>query len=103
VWDVLVRRRPRARFRVAREESPSLLALEGGHRFARYALTFRIEPVAREASRVTAQTHADFPGTKGRIYRQLVIGSGGHAIVVRRMLRAVKERAERPDGGSRSG
>ena len=100
---MLVRVRPRTRFRVAREESPSLLALEGRHRFARYALTFQIEPVAREASRVTAETHAAFPGTAGRVYRQLVIGSGGHAIVVRRMLKSLKERAERPAGRSRSG
>jgi hypothetical protein len=30
-------------FRVARAERPSLTALEGEHRFSRYALTFRAE------------------------------------------------------------
>jgi hypothetical protein len=95
VWDVLVRRAPRVGFRVAREKRPALLALEGEHLFARYALTFRIDPVAREESRLTAETHAAFPGATGRVYRQLVIGSGGHTIVVRHLLREIKRRAER--------
>jgi hypothetical protein len=38
---------------------------------------------------VTAQTWAAFPGLKGSIYRALVIGSGGHRIVVRRMLKRI--------------
>ncbi|HSZ04250.1 MAG TPA: nuclear transport factor 2 family protein, partial [Solirubrobacteraceae bacterium] len=41
-------------FRVARAERPSLIVLTGWHRFARYSLTLRVEPVcAGEASRLT--------------------------------------------------
>jgi hypothetical protein len=38
-------------------------------------------------SRARAQTWAAFPGPHGRVYRALVIGSGIHAVLVRRMLR----------------
>lgn len=31
-------------------------------------------------------TFAKFPGIRGKIYRALVIGSGGHRVMVRRML-----------------
>jgi hypothetical protein len=95
VWDALVRRRPRVGFRVAREERPAILALAGEHRFARYALNFRIDPAWGPASRLTAETYAAFAGATGCIYRQLVIGSGGHAIVVRRLLAQIRRRAER--------
>ena len=33
------------------------------------------------------------PGLRGKVYRALVIGSGGHRIVVRRMLRRIAARA----------
>lgn len=36
-----------------------------------------------------AVTLAAFPGIHGRVYRALVIGSGGHRIVVRRMLQRI--------------
>jgi hypothetical protein len=49
-------------FRVARAERPSLIALEGEHRFSRYALTFRIEPAESSSCIVTAETRAVFPG-----------------------------------------
>jgi hypothetical protein len=38
---------------------------------------------------VWARTWAEFPGPAGAAYRALVIGSGGHRLVVRRMLRRV--------------
>ena len=47
---------------------------------------------AREGggSRARAQTWAAFPGPQGRIYRALVIGSGMHAVMVRRMIRRLR-------------
>jgi hypothetical protein len=69
------------------------LALAGHHRFARYELTFELEAVAPERTRLAAVTHAEFPGVRGRIYRALVIGSGGHRVVARRLLRRVRSRA----------
>jgi hypothetical protein len=82
-------------FHVTQAERPLLIALEGEHRFSRYALTFRIE--AAEGSRcvVKAETRAAFPGFAGRVYRGAVIGTGAHVIVVRRLLSSIKNRAER--------
>lgn len=82
-------------FRVARAERPSLIALEGEHRFSRYTLTFQIEPDDGSSCIVTAETRAAFPGRAGRIYRKVVIGTGAHVIVVRRLLLSIKRRAER--------
>lgn len=81
-------------FRVAQARSPAELALEGRHRFSRYALVFRIDKLGTGASRLRAETRADFPGIAGRAYRLLVIGSRGHVVAVRRLLRGVKQRAE---------
>ena len=73
---------------------PQSLVLEGRHHFSRYRLTFEIQPHGR-GSAVAAVTHAEFPGLKGRAYRALIIGTGLHVVVTNRMLRAVKDRAER--------
>jgi hypothetical protein len=67
--------------------------LEGRHPFSRYALVFVIEPAAARGALVRAQTSAAFPGLAGRAYRALVIGSGAHALIVRRMLRRVAAEA----------
>jgi hypothetical protein len=81
-------------FVVARSVRPAVLALLGQHRFSRYALIFRIEKTDAGV-RLRAETRADFPGAKGRVYRGLVIGTRGHVVAVRRMLGTVKSRAER--------
>ena len=81
-------------FLVARCEAPTEWALEGEHLFSRYALTFRIAPVDSGHCRVAAHSSAEFPGLHGKIYRAMVIGSGGHAIGVRRILRSIKTEAE---------
>jgi hypothetical protein len=83
-------------FRVAGAERPTLVELEGRHRFARYTLTFRIDPVGDGSSRLSAETRAAFPGTAGRGYRAFVIGTGGHVFVVRRLLLRVRRLAARP-------
>jgi hypothetical protein len=81
-------------FRVGRSEPPRALALEGRHRFSRYRLTFEVEPHVA-GSRLRAVTHAEFPGLRGRFYRALVVGSGGHRIVTTRLLKSIAHRAER--------
>jgi hypothetical protein len=83
-----------AGFHVARADAPRELALEGRHRFSRYRLTFEIEPRGA-GSRIRAVTHAEFPGFQGRLYRALVVGSGGHRIMTRRILISIARRAER--------
>jgi hypothetical protein len=71
-------------FRVAEAEPGRRLVLRGRHRFSNYALTFVLD-----GDRLRAQTHAEFPGIFGRLYRTAVIGSGGHRLVTRRLLRQV--------------
>jgi hypothetical protein len=75
-------------FRVVESEPPRLLALRGRHRYSDYALTFVVD-----GERLSARTDAAFPGVLGRVYRALVIGSGAHRFVTRRLLRRVAEAA----------
>jgi hypothetical protein len=78
----------------------SELILEGRHRFSIYALIFRLEPTAAGESRLRAESRAAFPGLTGRIYRLLVVGTGGHVVGVKRMLATIASRSEarsRPD------
>lgn len=82
-------------FVVARSVSPVMLALMGEHRFARYALVFRIDLLPGQRCRLRAETRAAFPGRSGTLYRIAVIGTRGHVIAVRRLLRRVKRGAER--------
>jgi hypothetical protein len=79
-------------FRVAAAEPGRSLELRGRHRFADYALTFRFD-----GGELAAITRAAFPGLAGRLYRALVIGSGAHRAVTRRMLRQVARAARRAD------
>lgn len=81
-------------FRVVRVDPPRALALAGRHRFADYALTFRLDALDDGRTRVRAETRAAFPGAAGRAYRLAVIGTRAHVVVVRRLLRAVARRAE---------
>jgi hypothetical protein len=81
-------------FTVTEATAPQSLVLEGRHHFSRYRLAFEIRPHVR-GSALTAITHAEFPGLKGRAYRALIIGTGLHVVVTNRMLRAIKSRAER--------
>jgi hypothetical protein len=81
-------------FRVAGVVPGALLALDGRHRYSDYALVFRLERIDGR-SRLRAESRATFPGIAGGVYRLLVVGSGGHAVAVRRLLAAVKHRAER--------
>src|SRR5215217_4946056 len=67
----------------------SRLALSGRHRFSRYALVFELEDRGPDGTRVRARTWAAFPGVHGRSYRALVVGSGAHRLVVRRLLRRI--------------
>jgi hypothetical protein len=78
---------------------PERFALKGRHPFAAYRLVFELEGDSAHRTRLRAQTWAAFPGLHGKAYRALVIGTGAHRIVVRRMLKraaatALAERAE---------
>ncbi|GAB7143840.1 hypothetical protein [Mycobacterium riyadhense] len=75
-------------FRLEEADAPRRLALNGRHLFAVYRLVFELDPDG-PGVRLRALTWAAFPGLHGRLYRALVIGSGGHRIVVRRMLKRI--------------
>jgi hypothetical protein len=69
--------------------------LEGRHRFSRYRLGFHLDPLEAGRVLVRARTDAAFPGPHGAVYKALVIGSGLHGVVMRRMLAQLKRAAER--------
>jgi hypothetical protein len=79
-------------FHVVRAVPERELALEGRHRFSTYALTFRLEG-GPSGTTVRAETRAAFPGVLGQAYRTAVIRSGAHALLMRRLLAAVRRRA----------
>ena len=71
-------------------------ALKGRHPFAVYQLVFELEnDRAPRRTRVRALTWAAFPGLHGKVYRALVIGTGGHRLAVRGMLKRVAAEAHR--------
>jgi hypothetical protein len=82
-------------FHVEAAEPQRQLALAGSHRFSEYALIFRLEGQGENRTLLRAETRAEFPGIKGGAYRALVIGTRGHVLATRRILAAVKRRAER--------
>ncbi|MFT3865911.1 MAG: hypothetical protein QM729_16725 [Solirubrobacterales bacterium] len=81
-------------FHVAELVPERLLVLLGSHSFSTYALAFRLEPLGGRRSRLVAETRAEFPGLKGRLYRTAVIGTRMHVLVTRRVLRNVARRVE---------
>jgi hypothetical protein len=84
-------------FAVAEVDPPRMLTLRGRHRFSRYEFRFALDDTGPGRVEQHAHTSAAFPRPHGRIYRALVIGTGGHAVAVRRLLENVARRAERPD------
>jgi hypothetical protein len=81
-------------FRIAAAVPGTELVLEGGHRYSEYALTFRLDDIGADRTRLRAVTRAVFPGVAGGVYRLLVIGTGAHVVAVRRMLSTIKRRSE---------
>lgn len=69
--------------------APERLALRGRHWFSEYAFVFELEEAGPGRTRLHAKSWADFPGLHGKIYRALVIGTGGHRVVVKGLLRRV--------------
>lgn len=70
------------------------LALRGRHYFSTYTLAFHLEPAAPGRVLLRARTHARFPGPLGTLYRLLVITSGTHATLTRRLLTSIRCHAE---------
>jgi hypothetical protein len=87
-----------AGFAVVTAERPHLLVVAGRHRFSRYGIVVRIEPEAAGA-RCRAESRAAFPGPHGALYRQAVVGTGGHVLGVRRLLAGIRRTAEAAPAG----
>jgi len=81
-------------FRVLTSRPSRELKLAGKDHFSRYELIFRLAPTGTGRTELSADTRAVFPGLKGTLFRGLVIGTRAHVLVMRRLLRAVKQRAE---------
>ncbi len=82
-------------FHVSALSPERLLVLRGSHHFSDYELSFRLEPLGGVRTRLVAETRAEFPGLRGRVYRALVIGTRFHVLALRRVQRAVAQRLER--------
>jgi hypothetical protein len=83
---------PPSGFDVAEEITGERMALAGRHRFARYRLVFELEERPGNATKLSVLSFAAFPGVRGRLYRALLMGTGGHVIAVRHMLRTIERR-----------
>ncbi len=86
-------------FIVTRAVPPAVLALMGEHRYSRYALVFRLTERDDAPLLLSAETRAEFPGRSGSAYRTLVIGTRGHVLATRSLLRAVRRSAEKRTDG----
>ncbi|MGH3958423.1 hypothetical protein [Mycobacterium sp.] len=73
-------------------------ALKGRHPFAVYRWAFELDSDGPDRTRVRSQTWAAFPGLHGKIYRALVIGTGGHRVAVRWTLKRIAARSARQNG-----
>lgn len=82
-------------FKVAVSTPGEELALVGRHPFSTYALIFHMDGTDQGHTRLRAETRAVFPGPAGAIYRRLVIGTHAHGLVVRHMLKRVRNNAVR--------
>ncbi len=80
-------------FEVGEVDQQRVLSLRGRHRFSRYELRFELSERAPGHVEIHAKTFAEFPGPHGRMYRALVIGTGGHRIAVRRILSSISRHA----------
>lgn len=68
--------------------------LTGRHRFSQYELILSLAP-RPGATMLSARSYARFPGLHGFFYRQLLIGSGAHRVLLGGMLYTIRRRAER--------
>jgi hypothetical protein len=89
VLERLLRLEPSSGFRIADEVEGKRVALTGRHRFARYRLEFELGPESAGHTRLSVLSYAEFPGALGRLYRTLLMGTGGHVLAVRHMIRAI--------------
>ncbi len=76
-------------FALDEARAPERFALQGRHPFAVYRWVFELEAESAQRTRLRALTWAAFPGVHGKVYRALVIGTGGHRVAVRWTLNRI--------------
>ena len=81
-------------FEVAHRAPQERVELIGRHRFSQYRLVFSLHDARDGQTAIRATTYAAFPGVHGAAYRLLVIRSRLHVVAARRMLHALRRRAE---------
>ena len=82
---------PPSGFEVVEEVPDRLVRLAGRHRFSRYQLLFELDDVAG-GTVLRARSYGEFPGLHGRAYRAAVIGTRGHVLATRFMLKQIRRR-----------
>jgi hypothetical protein len=80
---------PPSGFGVAEEVPGRLVRLTGRHRFSRYQLLFELDEVPG-GTVLRARSYGEFPGLHGRAYRAAVIGTRGHVLATRYLLKRVR-------------
>ena len=80
---------PPSGFGVAEEVPGRLVRLTGRHRFSRYQLLFELDEVPG-GTLLRARSYGEFPGLPGRAYRAAVIGTRGHVLATRHLLKQVR-------------
>jgi hypothetical protein len=88
---------PARGFAVTESRPGHHLGLSGKHRFSRYLLTFDLSELPDGGTRLSARSYGEFPGLLGRTYRTLVIGTRGHVLAVRHMLRGIRRHSLGPE------
>ncbi len=84
---------PPSGFGVVEEVPGRLVRLAGRHRFSRYQLLFELDDVPG-GTILRARSYGEFPGLRGRVYRAAVIGSRGHVLATRHLLKQVQRRVD---------
>ena len=85
---------PPSGFAVAEEVPGRLVRLVGRHRFSRYQLLFELDDIGGDTI-LRARSYGEFPGLHGRAYRAVVIGTRGHVLATRYLLRQVRREVAR--------
>ncbi len=81
---------PKSGFELAEEVEGQRMVLTGRHRFARYRLVFELDAEPSNSTKLSVLSFATFPGAHGRLYRGLLMATGGHVLAVRHMLRTIQ-------------
>jgi hypothetical protein len=99
----ILRPEPASGFVVTERRPNEVLVVGGRHRFASYRIEFVLADAGPNATLLRLRSYAAFPGLLGWAYRGAVVGSRGHVVAVRAMLRAIERELIRNSSASADG